>query len=478
MQKAIEIIQQYCTNQRVCVAVSGGVDSICLAHLLLQYQSKLGRLAVLTVEHGIRGQDSQQDAQFVVNFCQDNQVECFLFTIDVPTLARQNGKSIELQARESRRQIYQQVLAKGFDYIALAHHADDQIETVLYRFLRGTGIKGLMGMQVVTRDRLLRPLLTTTKQQITNYVSQNSISFVEDATNADTQYARNYLRMQIIPQLRQHFDIVGAVTRLSQNAKDTQDFLQDKIDYSAIQFKDNRAYINQDSLISTAICVNYLYYIFENLSIDSDISKTKVDKLLHMSHLPSGKTVEFGDGVMGKVQYSQIVIFQSQQSPIPAIHNPQTQSTSLSISSLNILPQCPLRPDLIGHYQLGNQSIFISPLPYCPTFSPPPPKSLSPPNPNYLPNQFPNRVLLCDIQKLPPNTTLRHRQTGDLFCPYNGKTTTLKKYLINQKIPQEQRDSLLVLANDNHILAVCGLQIADSIKIDNHTKQALEIHIS
>ncbi len=187
----------------ILVAVSGGVDSVVLLHLLRTVAPASGvELRVAHLDHQIRS-ESGADAEFVRDLCQSWGLPCTLGSSDVPRLAKEAGLSLEMAGRQARRSFLQQVAEeRGCERIALAHHRDDQLETFFLRLVRGSGVSGLAAMRPLLGP-WWRPLLEIGRQQILDYAEQQGLRWVEDASNRDPSYLRNRLRHQLIPQLEQ-----------------------------------------------------------------------------------------------------------------------------------------------------------------------------------------------------------------------------------------------------------------------------------
>ncbi len=185
------------------VAVSGGADSLCLLHLLNRLCGPGKRyptihLRAAHLNHQLRGADSEQDARAVAALASAWEIPITIGSIDVPALARREHRSIEDAARTARYRFLREV-AQG-QPIAVAHHADDQVETLLLHFLRGSGLPGMVGMQPRQRD-IIRPLLGVTHAQTIAYCQQHNIEPLEDASNTDPTYTRNRVRHQLLPLL-------------------------------------------------------------------------------------------------------------------------------------------------------------------------------------------------------------------------------------------------------------------------------------
>ena len=187
-------------GMHVLVACSGGPDSLALLDMLLQFRRRF-RLVLTAAhfEHGIRGASSAEDARFVAAFCRERKVPCFIGHGDVPAVAKAQGKSVELAARELRYAFLWRTLERcGADVLATAHHADDQAETVLMRILRGTGLDGLAAMKP-REGKKIRPLLFARREDILGYCQERGLEPRHDATNDIPDCTRNLLRLKVLP---------------------------------------------------------------------------------------------------------------------------------------------------------------------------------------------------------------------------------------------------------------------------------------
>lgn len=184
---------------KVLVAVSGGMDSMCLLHVLA---SQGVFLAAAHFNHQLRGEEADADERFVRDWCEENGIACYAGRADVAALAEENGWTLEEAGRRARYEFLERTAeSNGFDRIATAHHAQDNAETLLFNLARGAGPGGLGGIAPV-RGRLIRPMLCVTRDEIEQYAKKHAVPYRTDSTNADTTYTRNYLRAQVLPLLQ------------------------------------------------------------------------------------------------------------------------------------------------------------------------------------------------------------------------------------------------------------------------------------
>jgi tRNA(Ile)-lysidine synthase len=216
-------------GQRVGVAVSGGADSLFLLHVLRNLSSRWGlNLSVIHIEHGIRGGASLADAEFVGELAVALGLPFYLHRADVPGLEG----NLEEAARTVRHAFYAGLIGRGaVDRVATGHTRSDQAETVLYRILRGSGLSGLSGILPVTREGLVRPLLEIDRPDIEAWLRQHSIAWREDETNLDRSYARNRLRHEVLPLLREGFNpqLDTALSHLATLARDEESYWESQV---------------------------------------------------------------------------------------------------------------------------------------------------------------------------------------------------------------------------------------------------------
>ena len=194
-------------GQSVLVALSGGPDSVALMHLLTRLRKSMKlTLGAVYVNHQMRPRTSRKEETFCQRLCDDLGVTLTIVREDVPALAKKRGTGLEETAREVRYDVFDRLAgAQSYDRVALGHHADDQVETILFRLIRGTGPSGLTGMPI-KRGRIIRPLLDLTRVEIMDYLRANSLSWCEDASNRSIRFKRNWIRHRLLPEIRRHLN--------------------------------------------------------------------------------------------------------------------------------------------------------------------------------------------------------------------------------------------------------------------------------
>lgn len=416
-------------GETIAVALSGGKDSVCLLHLLLSVRSDLSlTVKAVHVNHSIRGIESDRDEIFVKNLCDDLGVELKTFTVDAPKFSAENNLSLEQGARVLRYQIFNDLILDGYcQKIATAHHKNDHFETVLFNLFRGSGLKGLTGIKPLN-DKIIRPIRQLSQNEIENYVFENGLNFVEDSTNNDTQFTRNFIRKEIAPKILQRFpDALDSVERLSKIATEEDEFL-DGLALKSLVEKGGKIYLSTstpNALFSRAVIL-----ALSKLGVKKDYEYIHVLEVINLKTLQSGAVVTLPKGVTATKEYGDIV-FSSEQA----------EKSSLEI------------PFSVSKIQFENKTVLITS------------------------ENIDKPYLLFDGDKIPKNSVIRTRREGDVFTKFGGGTKKLKEYLIDKKIPLSERDELLVVASGKTVYLIVGVEISDLVRIDDNTTNKLKIKL-
>ena len=407
------------SKNKYALAVSGGVDSMVMLH---KFATLLPRpnFYVVTVNHGIRA-EAAADCKFVADYCQKLGVECRVVTVDVPTYCKEHKVSIETGARILRYQVFDSL---DCDFVCLAHNADDNAETVLMHILRGSGAKGASGIRQ-TNGKYFRPLLDLTREQIEQYATEHNVPHVTDSTNDDTTYTRNFIRHKVMPLLEQLYPSAKAnVLRFASSIKADDEFIDVLTDTSAVQFDGDSAQIPVELLDQPLpIAYRVLAKVFNRLGVFYDVEKIHYDAILRLLNGGGGKSVNLPFNLVATNDYDFVTVWRD------------VEKDEKSVENFEI-------PFAVGRTQtpLGVVEVSATPL---------------------------DNALRIDVTKLPENCVFRTRRQGDVFTKFGGGTKPLKKYLIDKKIPSRYRDELLLVASGNEVSVIVGVEIADSVKVDD-----------
>ena len=423
---ASEIIQKYAPQStKIGVGVSGGADSMVLLYFAVRALGK-DRVVVLHIEHGIRGEQSKIDANFVKSECEKLGVEFRLFTVDIPSLAKENKRSEESEARLFRHAIYEDFTKKNNSIVLLGHHKDDRKESVLMHLLRGSAIRGLVGMS--ERDgHIVRPLLYTSKQEIVQFANANNIPFVQDETNLSLDYDRNYVRNVLIPAIEERYDS-DALLRLSDSARENEEFVGKFVKDENITCDEDAVLLDINCLLDKAVASRYILKAFALAGFTYDMESKHVNDVYALKYMENGSKICLPRSFVASKEYGFISVYK--------------ECEKIEYEEEFALGFTPLDTGMVSVLQTDEK----------------PQKG----------------KLIFDADKIPQNAVIRARRDGDVFKPYNGKTKKLKDYFIDKKIPLRKRDFIPIVAVGDEVLIVAGMEVSDKIKVDEKTLEKYE----
>ena len=232
-EKVKEIIKKYNlinTGDKIVLGVSGGPDSIAMLDILRQLKSEMEfEIYVVHINHSIRGEDADEDEEYVKNYCRKYEIECFTKKIDVPTIARTEKIGTEEAGRKVRYEYFEEILKEtGSNKIAIAHNKNDNVETIIMHLLRGSGISGLKGIEPIRENKFIKPLIECDRQEIEKYCEENNLQPRIDKTNFENECTRNKIRNIVIPYIKKEFNpnIIETMTRLSDVISSENDFIE------------------------------------------------------------------------------------------------------------------------------------------------------------------------------------------------------------------------------------------------------------
>lgn len=434
LNKLLKIASCDSQNVTIGVALSGGRDSVALLHALVGVNANV---VAINVEHGIRGEESVSDSEFSKRLCDSLNIPFFGFSVDAPTFSKENGYTLEQGARILRYKIFDRMLnEKKCDYIALAHHLDDQVETVFMRILRGTGLNGLAGMREVS-GRYIRPLLQYTREDINAYIEKNHLEYVEDETNFDTAYTRNFLRSEIA-RLKERFpSLCESVARLCKNAQEENDLINSFV--PEIYVNNGEAMVGIEELENSPspIAKRLVMRAVNALGVYQDIEDRHFALIFDLIDGENGKYICLPHELMAHKEDESIVFSRRVER-----ERKQPQQFALGENT-----QYGLIATTISHEQFDNEWKA----------------------------ERQKGTLYFDGDKLPKGAVVRQRKEGDSILKFGGGRKSLGDFLTDKKIPQRKRDSIAVIASDSEIYAVLRVEISALVKVDENTKNIVKL---
>lgn len=414
-------------DQKILLAVSGGVDSMVMAHLFLEANVIC---AIAHVNFCLRAEDADQDEQFVKAFAQAHQIPFYSTAFDTLTHAQGTKQSIQMAARQLRMNWFNEIIQKEhYDCIAIATHANDKMESFFLNTLRGTGLKGLSGIQA-RRDQVIHPLLFASKKDILAYAKKYCISYREDASNAKNTYKRNAIRNQVIPVLEQwQPDLLEKIGFIQELAKEHQKLLDQQVDIYA---RKNVHYHSGECIITITPELTSLF-LFELL------------KLYAFEYKQISKIYEARFAV-GKKFTSKISNLWIERGQLRIQkNNLEEKATKLEEYVFDIDKM----PSFLQAHLLRIQT----------------------------PIDFSNKQLIyLDYNQIQGPFILRRWRSGDAFQPFGMKgQKKLSDYFVDKKISRKEKFDKWILCDQKGIIWLLGMTIDERVKVTEKTQQILRL---
>ena len=426
------------SNKKLCVAVSGGVDSVSLLHYLKAQEKNFGYiLSAVHCEHGIRGEESLADAEFTKQLCQEWDVPLSMYREDCPARAKRDKESLETAARNFRLEVFSSILNAGkADFIATAHHKNDDAETVLFRLARGTSLSGVGGMSVMN-EKIVRPFLGWNKAEILVYAKENGLCWREDRTNAELDATRNKLRAVALPALEKA--VPGAIrnlVRFASIAKEDDELLYEMAKELVLEEKEGVfvAFSDKKPLFRRA-CLLAL----KKLGVEKDYTSLHLENAYALQFLHRGAKQNFPNGVEAVRKEKGLLFYKVEEKT-------WTKNEEVPFHENGFDG---------GRYEVN---CFLTPIEER--------------------NEW--KVLRADRDKIPPTAVFRFRKEGDYITSFGGGTKSLKKFFNEKKVAVDAREYLPLIAEKNggEVYAVCGVEISERLKVTADTKKTLYITIN
>lgn len=452
MDHFIEKIHSYIEEKQLIhfgdhliIGLSGGADSVCLLLALEKLKEAYGLLlTAVHVHHGIRGESAKRDLLFSKKLCEQHGIEFAAEYRDVPKIAQKRHLTEEEAGRSVRYEIFEQEAKKrGADVIAVAHHMDDQAETVLMNLLRGSGVRGCCGIlakRALHEDssiRVVRPLLCVRRSEIEAWLCEKNQSWCTDETNLETEYLRSRIRNNLLPLLEREYNAQSTehLFRAAGDFQEAEEFIRSQ----AIAIFAGWEQTDKDSIripikeLSEQRPIMRRYLIQEALNRLGglkNIQRTHIESVLSLLEKHGGRRIMLPNGRQARLEYDFVMI-----------------------------ERCPDKGKRSGEKNESQGMAVYSIFPVCEKKIPQ----------NCCVNWF-------DYDTIKKGLLMRKRRPGDRICiDSRGNTQKLSDCMINAKIPADRRDEISILASGNEVLWVVGHRMAQNCRITESTRLVLEV---
>ncbi len=423
-------------NKKICVAVSGGGDSVALLHYLKENAEGYGyTLSAIHCEHGIRGEESLADMRFVQNLCAEWKIPLTIAREDCPMRAKRERVSLETAARNFRYEQFSTLLAtKKADYIATAHHRGDLAETVLFRIARGSGLTGATGICEEAAG-YLRPFLDKSKGEILAYIKERGLTFCEDSTNLQTDATRNKIRLEILPKLEEAVPSAAEnLARFASLAKEDDELLY-RLATPLLTREENCPAVRfeREKPLFVRACIKAM----KEAGLHKDYTSAHLADLYHLQALERGAVITLPQNYRARKGKKSILFYLEKGESFPR----KGEEAPFGLFA----------------YDGGRYAVSV----------------------DFTPQEEGEwRVLRADMEKIPPTARFRFRKEGDYIRRFGGGKKSLKKFFNEEQIPVKEREYLPLIAEENgEVYAVCGVEISDKIAVDSGTNKQIYISI-
>lgn len=431
LQNHIHLNFLHLKGKKLLLATSGGIDSMVLVHLLHQLKFQIG---IAHCNFNLRGNESYDDEKFVRHYAQDNQIPIHVISFQTEEFAIENKLSIQIAARELRYNWFNQLLnSEKYDFILTGHHLDDQVETFLINFTRGTGLEGLTGIPA-QNGTIIRPLLPFSREEIENYAKENNIEWREDSSNSSNKYLRNKLRHDIVPILKElNPSFLNSFQNTLEHLKQSNDLSEDasKMVYEkVVEELEDKKEINLNTLLKYKNYKSYLYQWLKNFGF------VAWEDIYNLVEAQSGKQV-FSETHIILKDRDKLIVF-------PKTEKEENQEYFLNENQKTL--KVPLNINVSKVVNISNTT---------------------------------NNVIFVDENKIQFPLVIRKKQEGDSFYPsgMSGKKK-LSKYFKDEKYSLLDKEKQWLLTSNNEIVWVIGKRANEQFLANETTQNIIKIEIT
>ena len=425
-------------NQKILVALSGGLDSVVLVSLFLKAGYKIG---IAHCNFKLRGKESDMDEDFVRLLASELDVELFVKTCDAAQYSTNNKLTIQEAARDLRYAWFEEISSKAsFDRIAVGQHADDQIETFFINLFRGSGSTGLKGMPI-KRGKIIRPLLFANREEIEKFASENNLKFREDASNASDKYLRNRIRHQLLPVLEKvspqaKTSIASSLQYLQEDTLLLQQLIDEKKE-ALFSSKEKNSIISISELKKLKPLEVWVYYLLKAFGFSRETTNDLATVLQNEDNTSSGK-IFHSENFQLLIDREHLILQQK---------NKKKENATYLIKETDDEIKRPI------HLRLSSDKF----------------------NRNYHFQADPS-IAWFDTDKLQFPLTIRKWKQGDRFVPFGMKGNKLiSDYFIDNKIDRFTKENTWLLLSGDEIIWIIGHRASEKFRVGKACKRILKV---
>lgn len=419
-ENGVKLISRF---DKLALAVSGGRDSMALLDWFVSSGEYRGEFFVVHINHNLRGENSDADCALVKKYCDDRGVKLKIYSEDVKSFCKKGGYGTEQGARLVRRAIFSGLVKSGeAQRVVTAHHLQDFAESVLMHVFRGSGIDGLCG---ISEDdgMMIRPLLSTDRKTIEEYVAEKKVPYRDDESNFDESYTRNYLRNSAFPVLKKAYpNIERSLAMLAKQAFYAKSYISGS-SVSPVE-KDGEATLDLSALDQPpALASSSIFRALELIGARVDCESVHIESVKSLKDKKTGTRVclpHYFEVERGK---GKLYFYRKEDK----------DGTVL--------------PFVGSRFEIGGYEVTLGSA----------------------------GKLFLDVSKIPEGAVIRTRREGDRFKRFKGGEKSLGDYLTDVGCPLHLRDNIPVVAVGSRVLVVCGMEISDEVKTDENTKETIYI---
>ena len=424
-------------NDIIVVGFSGGPDSVFLMEMLKKLKNFINfKIYLVHINHLLRGEDADSDEKFSIEYAKKNNLEIFIKRIPVKEIAKEVGKTLEEVGREERYKFFSEIYEKvRATKIATAHNKDDQIETFLFRLIRGTSLQGLEGIKI-KNNNVIRPISEIDKKDILEYLNKNEIQYKIDKTNFENEFTRNSIRLDLIPFIEERYNIkfkdkiFSLIKEIRENNQNNSLNLSDYTD------SENRIILEKTKFLSNFDKKNLLSLFLNKKNIE--VNRNKIDEISSLIKSNGTKKIDLDKSYRIVKDYTYLYIEDKKENCV--INNNVIQ---VKIPSEQIFDNFKITVSTVENLDIPKQK-----------------------------NQYLLDAIYNDIIEV------RYRKEGDRIFLGEKHSKKIKEIFIDQKIPKDIRDRLPIFLYNNTIFWIYNVKKAYIPKINKNENKLIKVLIT